>query len=236
MNVEIRLFAILRERAGADTIELELADGATVADALTELGESGPLEGLIGALQVQMAVNREYATEHTPLSPGDELALIPPLSGGQDAMPSREPELVHTLISGDPLSVDALTHLVSRPAAGAVVLFAGVTREVQSLHYEAYIEMAEEKLDLIARDCAHRHGLVAIAVEHRVGDVALGQPSVIVAASAAHREEAFAGAREVIDRIKAQAPIWKREVDAQGTSRWVPGSQPRPGGESETAA
>jgi molybdopterin synthase catalytic subunit len=229
MNVRVRLFAVLRERAGSDAIELELADGATVADALKALQENGPLAGLLARLPVQMAVNREYAGAQTPLARDDELALIPPVSGGsQGRARAADPTPVHVLISETPLSIDALAARVSRPGAGALVIFAGVTRDVELLHYEAYTEMAEAKIAGIARACLERHGLQAIAIEHRVGEVALGEPSVIVAASAAHREHAFGGAREAIDELKELVPIWKREVDSGHSSGWVEGVQPQP--------
>jgi MoaE-MoaD fusion protein len=105
------------------------------------------------------------------------------------------------------------------------VTFSGVTREVERLEYEAYAEMAEERMTAIVAEAVERHGLCAAAVEHRVGEVPLTEPSVIVAASAPHRGEAFAGAREIIDRVKAEAPIWKKEIEG-GEGRWVEGSQP----------
>jgi molybdopterin synthase catalytic subunit len=106
-----------------------------------------------------------------------------------------------------------------------VVTFSGVTREVERLEYEAYAEMAEERMRAIASDAFETHGLCAVAVEHRVGEVPLSEPSVIVAVSAPHRGEAFAGAREIIDRVKAEAPIWKKEIEG-GDERWVRGSTP----------
>lgn len=124
-----------------------------------------------------------------------------------------------------PLDVAELSALVRDPRAGAVVCFEGVTREVERLEYEAYAEMAQERLQAIAAEEAERHGLCAAAVAHRVGTVPLGEPSVIVAASAPHRGEAFAGARAIIDRVKAEAPIWKREIDRE-ERRWVEGTVP----------
>jgi MoaE-MoaD fusion protein len=115
---------------------------------------------------------------------------------------------------------------VRDPRAGAVVTFSGVTREVDRLEYEAYTEMAEERMAAIAAEALERHGLCAAAVEHRVGEVPLSEPSVIVAVSAPHRGEAFAGAREIIDRVKAEAPIWKKEIEGD-EERWVRGTQPR---------
>ena len=126
-------------------------------------------------------------------------------------------------MSAEPLSLDALAARVRDPRAGAVVTFSGVTREVERLEYEAYAEMAEERMAAIAAEALERHGLCAAAVEHRVGDVPLSEPSVIVAVSAPHRGEAFAGAREIIDRVKAEAPIWKKEIEG-GEERWVRGS------------
>jgi molybdopterin synthase catalytic subunit len=218
MTVRVRLFAILRERAGVDSLELKLSAGATVADAVGRLAEGPGLADLLGRMPVRLAVNRDYATAETRLRPGDEVALIPPISGGAD---------VHARVTDEPLSLDALATAVGRSTAGAVVAFQGVTRDVARLDYEAYREMAEERIEAILRECVELHGLEAAAAEHRTGGVALGEPAVIVAVSAAHRAEAFAGAREAIDRIKAEAPIWKREVEQDGTSHWVEGAPPR---------
>jgi molybdopterin synthase catalytic subunit len=217
IDVEVRLFAMLRERAGAGTRELRLPAGATVADALGLLAEQdAPLGELLDRMPVATAVNREYAAAATVLEAGDELALIPPVSGGDDGV------VIHAVVSSEPLSSDRLTALVADPRAGAIVCFQGVTREIAALDYEAYAEMAREQIEAILRECLREHGLCAAAAEHRVGRVALGEPSVIVAVSAPHREEAFAGAQAAIDTIKAQAPIWKR-VDGGG---WVEGAAP----------
>jgi molybdopterin synthase catalytic subunit/molybdopterin converting factor small subunit len=218
MTVRVRLFAILRERAGCESVEVELDEGATVADALAALAALPSLAGLLERMPVRMAVNRAYARPEEPLGLDDELALIPPISGGAGP---------HARVTARPLSLEALAAAVGRPGAGAVVAFQGVTREVSRLDYEAYAEMAEERMAEILSRCIERHGLEAAAAEHRTGSVALGEASVIVAVSAAHREEAFAGAREAIDRIKAEAPIWKREVESGGDSRRVEGEAPR---------
>ena len=196
MVVTIRLFAMLRERAGATEIELELPEGARVRDALDRLDD------LAGGLPLVMAVNRDYADAEAELRAGDELALIPPVSGG---------ETVPAVLTTEPLSLDVLVERVRDPRAGAVVTFQGVTREVSELEYEAYAQMADERIRAIVAEAIDRHGLCRAAAEHRVGTVPLSEPSVAVAASAPHRSEAFAGAREIIDRIKAEAPIWKRE-------------------------
>jgi molybdopterin synthase catalytic subunit len=213
VEVTVRLFAMLRERAGTSELKLELPDGARVRDAIAAL------DGLAGGLPVVMAVNREYAREDAPLDAGDELALIPPVSGGATAV-------AHARVTSEPLSLDALVERVRDPRAGAVVTFQGVTRAVERLDYEAYVEMAEQRIAGIVAEAIDRHALCAAAAEHRVGTVPLSEPSVAVAVSAPHRGEAFAGARELIDRIKAEAPIWKREVDG-GEGRWVEGTRPR---------
>ena len=213
MEVTVRLFAMLRERAGASEVVLELPEGASVRDALAELSD------LAAGVPLVMAVNREYAPADRALSAGDELALIPPVSGGAHAT------VPGVRVTADALSLDSLSERVLDARAGAVVAFQGVTREVERLEYEAYAEMAEERLAEIAAEAVARHGLCAAAVEHRVGVVPLSEPSVIVAVSAPHRGEAFAGAREIIDRVKAEAPIWKRELDG-GEGRWVEGTPP----------
>jgi molybdopterin synthase catalytic subunit len=216
MTVTVRLFAILRERAGRDSVEIELPEGATVGDAFQRLAAAPGLGELVGRMPLRMAVNREYVDVGTAIAPGDELALIPPISGGAPR--------TRASVTEEPLSAERLSTWVGDPDAGAIVTFQGVTRAVASLDYEAYREMAEERIGAILVDCVERHGLLAAAAEHRIGGVARGEPGVVVAVSAAHREEAFAGAREAIDRIKAEAPIWKRELDAAGDGEWVEGA------------
>src|SRR4051812_12768840 len=203
--VRVRLFAGLRERAGRSELELELPDDACVGEALAAVAD------LTAGVPVVMAVNREYADEGDRLSPGDELALIPPVSGGAG------------VVSEEALDLGALAARVRDPRAGAVVTFSGVTRDVPQLDYEAYAEMAGPVIEEIVAKAIERHGLCAAAAQHRVGVVALGEASVIVAASAPHRGEAFAGAREIIDEIKARVPVWKKEDGA-----WVEGTVPGP--------
>jgi MoaE-MoaD fusion protein len=206
MKVRIRLFAGLRERAGADQVELDLPEQASVRDALDRLG------GITSDVPVVMAINQEYANENTVLSAGDELALIPPVSGGAQ---------VHARVTDQPIRIDPLLDFVRSPAAGAVVTFHGVTREVELLEYEAYAEMAERQIAEIVSEALERHGLCAAAAEHRTGTVPRSESSVVVVVSAPHRGEAFTGAREIIDRIKAQVPIWKKE-----SGEWVAGNTP----------
>jgi molybdopterin synthase catalytic subunit len=235
MTVTVRLFAMLRERAGRDSVEIELPDGATVADAFDRLAAEPGLAELVGRLPLRMAVNREYVGGDAPIAPGDELAVIPPISGGATDQPVEvgNPEgdqglrvRTHARVTEEDLSAERLSAWVGDPGAGAIVTFQGVTREVAELDYEAYREMAEERIAAILADAAGRHDLLAAAAEHRVGKVPLGEPGVVVAVAAGHRGEAFEGAREAIDRIKAEAPIWKRELDSAGEGAWVEGAEP----------
>jgi MoaE-MoaD fusion protein len=229
LAVTVRLFAVLRERVGADTVRLVLPAGATVGDALDALARLEPLRESLGRMSVAMAVNRDYADRRTVLDTDDELALIPPLSGG-----SPELEMpVDVQIREHALSTAGVRKAVSDPSAGAVVVFEGVTREVAELQYEAYTTMAIERVEQIMRDCVRTHALCAAAVELRLGSVPLGEASVVIAVSAGHRAEAFAGAREAIDRIKAEAPIWKREVCEGGDATWVAGTPAPQAGEGE---
>jgi MoaE-MoaD fusion protein len=209
--VTVRLFAGLRERAGSDRVQVELPDGARVADLLAAM-EVAPRSCVV-------AINREYADEAALVRPEDEVALVPPVSGGAGRVRSVR-------VTAEPLDLAALAAAVRDPAAGAVVLFEGVTREVPELDYEAYAEMAEEKLRAIGEEVAAAYGCCGVALEHRVGSVPLSEPSVIVAASAPHRGEAFNAARALIDRVKAEAPIWKVEVDTSGERRRVEGTLP----------
>lgn len=210
MQVRVRLFAVLRERAGVDELKLELPEGALVSDALAQVGS------LTDGVPVVMAVNQEYADVGEALHAGDEVALIPPVSGGSVTA-------LHARVTAEPLRLDPLVELVKDPRAGAIVTFSGVTREVRELDYEAYAPMAQRKIAEIVSAAIERHGLCAAAAEHRIGQVPLSEPSVLVAASAPHRDGAFAGAREIIDRIKAQTPIWKKEE-----GEWVRGVTPDP--------
>ena len=217
MLVNVRLFAGLREAAGTDSIEVELAEGQTVAGLLAALRDRSPLGELLARLPVRVAVNSTYADGDSVLQASDEIALIPPISGGSG---------VRASVRDVPLDIAAIASEAGDPSAGAVVVFQGVTREVSRLEYEAYTEMAEKRIGEILFDCVERFGLTGAIAEHRVGDVPLSEPSVIVAVSAPHRPEAFAGAKEAIDRIKDEAPVWKVEVHSDGSAHRVEGKLP----------
>ena len=210
MRISVRLFAGLRERAGTDRVELDLPDDARAVDVLAAMG--------LQPGQCIVALDREYARADERVLPSHEVALIPPVSGGADVV-----RLV--AVTDDPLDLSAVAAAVRDPRAGAVVCFEGVTRDVEALDYEAYVEMATAKLETIGAEVAAEHGLCAVALVHRVGRVPLSEPSVIVAASGAHRGETFEGARALIDRVKAEAPIWKVELTPEGPQR-VEGALP----------
>jgi molybdopterin converting factor subunit 1 len=220
----VRLFAGLRERAGSDRVEVELPEGASVADLLVALGDT-PV-GELAPRSCIVALNREYAPAEAIVGAGDEIALVPPVSGGADAGDERAAGAVRlAAVTAERLDLAVVSAAVRDARAGAVVCFEGVTRAVDALDYEAYAEMAREKLRAIGEQEAERHGLCAVALVHRTGRVPLSEPSVIVAASAPHRGEAFAGARALIDRVKAEAPVWKVELTAEGAQR-VEGTLP----------
>lgn len=219
MDVTVRLFASLRQHAGAGMVPLQLGDGATVADAIAQLRE-GALAGLPENAPFVAAVAREYVKEDHPLAEGDELALVPPVSGGAGELRLAE-------ITSEPLDVEAARRLVADPSTGATVVFCGTTREVPSLEYEAYVEMAEEKIRQLAEAVIAEHGLAAVAVAHRIGTVELMEPSIVIAVSAPHRAEAFHGARALLDAVKSQAPIWKQEHPEDGPPEWVAGTLPQ---------
>ena len=205
MTVMVRLFAGLRERAGWSTRELE---AARVADVWPALGLGVEPEGLL------YAVNREYAERDLALHDGDEVALIPPVSGGAFR------------VTEEPLSLDAVVADVADERAGAVATFTGTVRrqsrgrEVTRLEYEAYAEMAEDVMARLAADLLERYELCAAAIHHRVGTLGIGEASVVIAVSAPHRQDALAACKDAIDRLKETVPLWKKEV-YEGGEEWI---------------
>ena len=205
MTVVVRLFAGLRERAGWSSRELE---AATVADVWPALGLGDEPDGLL------YAVNREYAGREQELRDGDEVALIPPVSGGA------------LRVTEEPLSLDAVVAEVTDERAGGIATFTGTVRrqsrgrEVTHLEYEAYAEMAEDVIGQIAADLLTRYELCAVAIHHRVGRVEIGEASVVIAVSAPHRQAALNACREAIDTLKQTVPLWKKEV-YEGGEAWI---------------
>jgi MoaE-MoaD fusion protein len=205
MQVTVRLFAGLRERAGWSSREI---DAATVADVWPALGLGDEPAGLL------YAVNRAYVERGHELAEGDEVALIPPVSGG-----------AFLLVEG-PLDIAAVVHEVEDPEAGAIASFVGTVRrrsrdrDVLHLEYEAYEEMAEPMLARLGEELTDRHGLCAVAIHHRLGRVEIGQASVVIAVSAPHRSAALDACREAIETLKTSIPLWKKEVYAGG-EEWI---------------
>jgi molybdopterin synthase catalytic subunit len=218
MNVRVRLFASAREAAGVGHLLVEVPDGAAVRDAVAAVAKLHPLVAQIR--QVVLAKNREYVGLDDPLADGDELAIIPPVSGG--AVSSSE----RILVSPSPLSVDAAIDAVSGPDSGGIVVFLGTVRDasrgrrVRHLEYEAYAEMAEAKMREIAAALERTHAPLRMALHHRVGDLAIGEIAVIVVAATPHRDAAFTAARAAIDDLKRVVPIWKKEYTDDGAV-WI---------------
>lgn len=205
MPVHVRLFAGLRERAGWSQREIQAASVADVWPAL-DLGDEP--EGLL------YAVNKEYAARDRALADGDEVALIPPVSGGA------------FLLSDEPLSLDRVVAEVRSDDAGAIATFTGTTRvrsrgrTVTHLDYEAYEGMAEKTMAEIADALRARYELTEIAIHHRIGRVGIGETSVVIAVSAPHRGDALAACKDAIDELKERVPLWKKEV-YEGGEEWI---------------
>ncbi len=206
MRVTVRLFAGLRERAGTGKLELESV--ATVADVWPALDLGDEPAGLLYAL------NRAYVERTQELRDGDEVALIPPVSGGA------------FLISAEPLDVAAVIAEAESADAGAIASFVGTVRrrsrnrDVLYLEYEAFEEMAEPMLKALAAELTAKHGLSSVAIHHRVGRVEIGEASVAIAVSAAHRAAALDACREAIDTLKETIPLWKKEF-YDGGDEWI---------------
>jgi molybdopterin synthase catalytic subunit/molybdopterin converting factor small subunit len=208
VEIVVRLFAGLRERAGTGERRLELAEGAHVADVWSALGLGEEPAGLL------YAVNREYAPADAPISNGDEVALIPPVSGGAFRLTDR------------PIDPAAVIREVSDPRAGGIATFVGTTRvesrgrTVHYLDYEAYGGMAEQVMADLAAELKRKHDLCEVAITHRVGRVDIGELSVVIAVSAPHRAAALAACKEAIDTLKETVPLWKKEV-YEGGEEWI---------------
>ena len=208
MRIRVRLFAGLRERAGTGSLDLDVANGATVADVWPALGLGTEPDGLL------YAVNRSYSERSAALAQGDEGAVIPPVSGGS-----------FRLVEG-PLSLDDTVQEVRADAAGAIATFLGTVRDrsrgrdVLYLEYEAYEGMAEQVMAELAESLKQRHELSEVAIHHRIGRVEIGEASVVIAVSAPHRAAALTACHEAIDELKDTVPLWKKEV-YEGGEEWI---------------
>jgi len=226
MRIHIRFFATLRDRAGSAAMDVDLPDGATVGTLLQTLAVSHPqLEPALNTTLI--AINHEYAFPNDALSQDDEVALFPPVSGG-----SGWPEFF--AVTEEPLSVDDIVTRITRPETGALCIFSGAVRgtttrsgklrETQQLNYEAYKPMAEKKLHQVAAEIRERWPTVqGLCLVQRIGNLAVGETTVLVACASGHRDEGcFEAARYGIDRLKEIVPVWKQEVGPDG-STWVEG-------------
>lgn len=206
VRVTVRLFAGLRERAGTGRLELDGVD--RVGDVWARLALGDEPGGLL------YAVNREYVDRSAALADGDEVALIPPVSGGA------------FVLSAEPLDVARVVAEAESADAGAVASFVGAVRrtsrgrDVVRLEYEAFAEMAEPMLMRLADELKAKHGLCEVAIHHRVGPVDIGEASVVIAVSAPHRAAALDACREAIDTLKETIPLWKKEIYADG-EQWI---------------
>ena len=204
----MKLFAALREQAGVRERDLDLADDARVGDVWPALGLGDEPAGLV------YAVNRSYVDRSAELADGDEVAVIPPVSGGDFRL------------SEAPLSLERVAAEVASDDAGAIATFVGTTRsrsrgrDVVRLEYEAYEGMAEAEMERIAAALRERHDIVDVAIHHRVGTVEIGETSVVIAVSAAHRAAALEACREAIDTLKQTVPLWKKELYVGG-EEWI---------------
>jgi len=217
MRVRLLLFAAARERAGKSEISLEVTgEQARAADVLAAAVRSEPGLAAIAA-QLRVAVNHAFVDGAAMVREGDEVALLPPVSGGAGRL---------VRISVDPLVAAHAIAAVSDAAHGAIASFCGVVREhsdgrrVHRLDYEAYVPMAERVMSEVIAAIEERFPMVKLAIEHRVGSLVIGEIAVVVAAGAPHRREALAACAEAIDSVKATVPIWKREHTDDGAT-WV---------------
>lgn len=217
MKVQVRFFALYREAAGRDRVELELPEGGTVEAAWAAVAERYPVLRPYRP-HTLFAVGQDYVAPEHPLRPGDEVCLFPPVSGGSDDL---------YRVTEEPLSEAAVTAAVADPEAGGVVVFSGVVRNetggrrVKFLEYEAHAPMAEAKMREIGEMVRARWpGVKRVAMTHRVGRLEIGEASVMIAVSAAHRAEAFEACRFAIDRLKETVPVWKKEYFEDGEV-WV---------------
>jgi molybdopterin converting factor subunit 1 len=229
MELQIRLFATLKDRAGQDRLRVSLDEPATVQTLLDRLTADYPnLAPILSTTLI--AVNKNFASLTTAIAPGDEVALFPPVSGGSDELPHP----TYFAITENELDINAIHTRLTQPDVGAIVSFTGSVRgqtqreglPPQTIHleYEAYSDMAEAKMAQIAREIWQRWPQVkGIAIVQRIGKLAVGQTTTFVACAAGHRDQGvFDAARYGIDRLKEIVPVWKKEVGPD-RSVWVEG-------------
>lgn len=230
-DLTVLFFAALHDRAGTRRVNVAVTDGMTVDDAVLAARKVAPRDPEPGS-SIMLALNGEYVKGDRPVAAGDELALIPPVSGGSDAIKT---EANWVFVTADELDPAPLTNYVTTGVDGAVVIFLGVTRDhnegrrVLQLEYEAYQPMAENKIVEIIGEMRSKWELGKVAIAHRTGRVDIGETSMVVAVGAAHRRPAFEASLYFVDRLKEIVPIWKREF-FEGGEVWI-GETPGSGGQ-----
>lgn len=222
--MRIFIFGPLKDIFSSEAVELDLDPPMTVAQLMNRLcGEHSNIAKLLRRCRI--AVNGEYVDDDWLISEGDEIALIPPVSGGLEGMMSMASGW-HCNLTDIPINLSEVIAQAIDAGVGAVALFIGVVRghsggrEVIALEYEAYEAMAREKLDEIARGLLHSYRLKKLIIIHRIGKANVGEVVVAIAASSEHRHEAIEACREAIERLKRDVPIWKKEVFVDGWE-WV---------------
>jgi molybdopterin synthase catalytic subunit len=219
MQITVKLFGSIREVVGAKELAVTVPEGSDTAALRELLAADHPVFQEMGE-RLRVSLNLELLRGQAPLHEGDEVAFLPPVSGGRDPEPAR------CTLSSAPLDVVEVTARVTGPDAGGVVTFTGAVRDharghsIRHLEYEAYPEMAEREMQAIAGEAEARWPGTRVAAAHRIGRLEIGELAVVVAAAAPHREEAFAAARYTIDTLKERVPIWKKEVATDG-EYWV---------------
>lgn len=231
MRLRVLFFGPLADQTGRREDLLELAGHPRAADVYGHYRQLHPALGTLGR-DLLLAVNQDFSTPDAELRDGDEIAFLPPMSGGA---PSAGPELVagrYAALVRAPIQSAALRALVDRPEHGAIACFEGVVRNhhrgkaVRYLEYEAYEPMALKRMQAIASEVLARWPVGAVALVHRLGRLQIGEVSVVVAVGSAHRQPAFAACAFAIDTLKESVPIWKKEWGADG-AEWVEGALPR---------
>lgn len=231
IHVRVIPFGVLKDWMGSAAKTVELPEGASVGELLGRLGDGAQAQSLKG---IAVSVNAEYATAGQVLLDGDEVGLLPPVSGGcaeaaQTASGAVErDENEFTALTREPIDAQALIAAAKRAEDGAVVVFDGIVRDnsrgrpTLHLDYEAYEEMAARQLQTLAAGARSRFGVRQVTIVHRLGRLQIGETSVLIVVASAHRAEAFDACRWMIDTLKKTVPIWKRETFADGAV-WAPG-------------
>ena len=225
MRVRVVSFGILKDWLGASEVAMELPEGATVGDLLVKLSADGSAARLAG---IAVGVNAEYATASQQLREGDEVALLPPVSGGSEARPESGFGPSHVALTREVIAAESLVNAVKQGEDGAVVVFDGIVRNHSRgrrtlyLDYEAYEEMALRQMQELAAQALSRFAVRQVMIVHRLGRLQIGETSVLVIVASAHRAAAFEANRWLIDTLKQTVPIWKKEIFVDGAV-WAPG-------------